>query len=293
MLATVEYVKTLVNGLKVFVENQIKSVSKNIKQADWEQNDPANKGYVKSRPFYKEEKEDVLFNGLVNLVSGERLDLNAFELSTEKTYKITWDGVEYDTVCNIKYYYAKNWKWCGNASFAGPYNEFAGDSGEPFLIIDGGSLISNQSGEHAVSITSVQQQYHTLDPKYLRDVESALTEASQKILNTPYSSFVRVNDTNFVRSQEAVQYEFVNSSYYSRLNLRTHKIFVIVTPTGKTYKDATGKLQLSCYTYTGNEDIVPIKSDGTAITSDELPTTLTILLKTYNEELCIINPKSV
>lgn len=45
MFPNVEYIKTLVNGLKEFVNSK-------IKQADWSQNDPVAKDYVKNRVCY-------------------------------------------------------------------------------------------------------------------------------------------------------------------------------------------------------------------------------------------------
>lgn len=53
MFPNVEYIKTLVNGLKEFVNSKIKLVRKDIDglpQADWNQNDPTAKDYVKNRP---------------------------------------------------------------------------------------------------------------------------------------------------------------------------------------------------------------------------------------------------
>ena len=60
MLPNVEYIKTLVNGLKEFVNSKIKLVRKDIDslpQADWNQNDPTAKDYVKGRTHWTEHKE--------------------------------------------------------------------------------------------------------------------------------------------------------------------------------------------------------------------------------------------
>lgn len=53
MLPNTEYIKTLVNGLKEFINSRIKSLRKDIDsipQADWNQSDPNAKDYVKNRP---------------------------------------------------------------------------------------------------------------------------------------------------------------------------------------------------------------------------------------------------
>ena len=60
MLPNVEYIKTLINGLKEFVNSKIKLVRKDIDslpQADWAQNDPTAKDYVKNRTHYTETQE--------------------------------------------------------------------------------------------------------------------------------------------------------------------------------------------------------------------------------------------
>lgn len=55
MFPNVEYIKTLVNGLKEFINTKIKSVRKDIDelpQPDWNQNDPTAKDYVKNRTHW-------------------------------------------------------------------------------------------------------------------------------------------------------------------------------------------------------------------------------------------------
>lgn len=57
MFPNVEYIKTLVNGLKEFVNRKIKSVREdidNFPQANWNQNDSAAKDYIKNRTHYTE-----------------------------------------------------------------------------------------------------------------------------------------------------------------------------------------------------------------------------------------------
>ncbi len=103
MLPNIEYIKTLVNGLKEFVNNKIKLVKKDIDslpQADWNQNDPTAKDYVKNRTHYVENgyrQEDYLIhantsgvssvedkeyrNGSIPLVIGEKVQVS-FVLGT-------------------------------------------------------------------------------------------------------------------------------------------------------------------------------------------------------------------
>ena len=98
MFPNVEYIKTLVNGLKEFVNNKIKLVIKDIDslpQADWNQNDPTAKDYVKNRTHWIENgfrQEDYLIglntdgvssvenkdykNGVIPLVVGEQVQVS-------------------------------------------------------------------------------------------------------------------------------------------------------------------------------------------------------------------------
>ena len=61
MFPNVEYIKTLVNGLKEFINTKIKSVRKdidNLPQSDWNQNENLQPDYIRNRTHYKEIDED-------------------------------------------------------------------------------------------------------------------------------------------------------------------------------------------------------------------------------------------
>lgn len=105
MFPNVEYIKTLVNGLKEFVSNSIKSVRKDteskvdainatidgLPQADWNQNDSAAKDYVKNRTHWTESKEVSSGFGRVGFANGCRLGARKFS-------KILADGETYTDV---------------------------------------------------------------------------------------------------------------------------------------------------------------------------------------------------
>lgn len=105
MFPNVEYIKTLVNGLKEFVSNSIKSVRKDteskvdamnatidsLPQADWNQNDSAAKDYVKNRTHWTESKEVSSGFGRVGFADGCRNDARKFS-------KILADGETYTDV---------------------------------------------------------------------------------------------------------------------------------------------------------------------------------------------------
>ena len=97
MLPSIEYIKTIINGLKEFVNSKIKLVIKDIDslpQADWNQNDSTIKDYVKNRTHWIENEfrqEDYLIsldtsgvssvedkdykNGVIPLVAGEQVQV--------------------------------------------------------------------------------------------------------------------------------------------------------------------------------------------------------------------------
>ena len=62
MLPSLEYIKTIINGLKKHTDNKIEGALKYLKylenkvdsipQPDWEQNDQTSKSYIKNRPFF-------------------------------------------------------------------------------------------------------------------------------------------------------------------------------------------------------------------------------------------------
>ena len=266
-------------------------------QADYEQNDETKPDFIKGRTHWIEENiEELYSNDSLNVASIEEwnFDTGIPELGCNKEiiYEIEWNGTLYKCVCNSYTYYGRTWYWYGNGSLGAPYSEFSTDSGEPFLITDTGSLISNQIGTHSISIKSFSTVYHTLDPAYLSNVESALSENSQKILNASYNDFIFKQNVSYVRDNELAQKELVNSKYYSSLNFTKHSIFAIITPKDSTYRDKTGTLYLKCKTSGSNTvNITPIKTDGSSITVDDLPTGCAILGKGFADELYLLNPK--
>ena len=279
-------------------ENLVAAVNEVAKcQADYEQNDETKPDFIKGRTHWIEENiEELYSNDSLNVASIEEwnFDTGIPELGCNKEiiYEIEWNGTLYKCVCNSYTYYGRTWYWYGNGSLGAPYSEFSTDSGEPFLITDTGSLISNQIGTHSISIKSFSTVYHTLDPAYLSNVESALSENSQKILNASYNDFIFKQNVSYVRDNELAQKELVNSKYYSSLNFTKHSIFAIITPKDSTYRDNTGTLYLKCKTSGSNTvNITPIKTDGSSITVDDLPTGCAILGKGFADELYLLNPK--
>ena len=105
-----EIAKIKVNG---DLESSYKIFSKNREfekraecHPDWNQNDSTAPDYVKNRPFYTTPAVKNLVNGTFNFAYNSSIGFYAssditIELSEGKTYKVTLDGVEYETVCQV------------------------------------------------------------------------------------------------------------------------------------------------------------------------------------------------
>lgn len=77
-----------------------------VVQPDWNQNDDTQPDYVKNRPFYTTPAVKNLVNGRFNFAYNSAIgfyasDAITIELIEGKTYKVTLDGVEYETVCKV------------------------------------------------------------------------------------------------------------------------------------------------------------------------------------------------
>jgi hypothetical protein len=94
-----DYIKTIVNGIKAYVDTN---------KSDWNQNDPSAAGYIKNRTHYSEGMgiievlpETTLKNGYYNSDAGYtsfELDPTSFTLVAGTTYIVNWNGNE----CSVK-----------------------------------------------------------------------------------------------------------------------------------------------------------------------------------------------
>jgi len=277
------------------VYDQLMERMSQIENPDWNQNDPTAKDYIKNRTHWVETIYTEMFSDdAVPFVDGGyganyAPDEVTWTLTPGENYKIVFDGVEYECDCRSYYYYGRTWTWLGNGSLLAPYSQFAGDTGHPFLIT-ATSMAAKSEGSHSIQITSVRDEYHCLDPMYLTDVESALTDNSRRILGMNASNIVTTGNSAYVAANETVQRIMMNNNYYNNLDARTHSVFLIVTPTGKTYKDVLGVLQLRVRQNNGTVNLTPRNSDGTTVTGGELPPDCTLLAVTWTDQLLLLNP---
>ena len=287
MFPNIEYIKTLVNGLKAFVNSKIKSVRKdidNLPQADWNQNDSAAKDYVKNRTHYVERQQ--------TSIAGAK-------------YTATYDGTEHDPLP-----FALGQVW--NADFettsydnlevkqASDGTLYIGDLNVnqiPFYVTKtsggrnsswnsalrpGKLTLTGVSGiAEFVTVHKIQEIFIPASIARLADVKAQVqadwneTNASSKayIKNKPLAQrvgyfSVASTDTSTVLSSTS-EYSFV----IFQLNDKTDGRFSIT------------KVEIEWH---GVKDVLSCKT-GKAITSDELPYCKMVCMPFGNTLLCI-NP---
>lgn len=164
--------------------------------ADWAQNDPTAKDYVKNRTHWVEMSYEEKYTndnapfvdngfGVIKFTP----DSVTWDLVAGDNYSVLFDGNEYRCVCNSASRYGRTWIWAGNAALGAPYNEFAPNSGEPFLITDSG-IIAKSAGNHAIRISRVDVNIHRLPEEFMNldgvwaSIDSATEKANTAIAGT-------------------------------------------------------------------------------------------------------------
>ena len=139
-------------------------------QPNYNQNDETAADYIKNRPFYTGdpsetvlvEESTVSFSGSGGMYSAQ-IQSN-FEATVGETYKVSWDGVVYESVCTD---YRAGLAAIGNLSIA----DAGSDTGEPFIIVPNGSSIyiytTNTSASHTFSISGSIAEVVQIPDKYI------------------------------------------------------------------------------------------------------------------------------
>ena len=160
-------------------------------QPDWNQNDDTRPDYVKNRPFYTDDHAETVFVEETTLPFEDggagiyvALPQLAFDAIVGDTYKVTWDGTVYESVClNFQDVII-----IGNLSIMGE----GSDTGEPFLIVTYREQIqiatADTGSSHTISISGWTIQVVKIDPKYLdqSDWNQNDVNASSYIKNRPF-----------------------------------------------------------------------------------------------------------
>lgn len=187
------FTKIIVNALKHWTTDKLnKKVDKEdfiaLKNAkpDWNQNDSSADDYVKNRPFYSGELvETELFSTTITSYVQYQDGMGIAQLSLDKevvltegeTYKVIWNGVEYETVA---------WNLDGTPGIGDKSMiDSSTSTGEPFLISLPGDMgvvyafdLTSETDARTISILGFVQEIIKIPEKYLPDYISTPTTAS-------------------------------------------------------------------------------------------------------------------
>ena len=181
MFPNVEYIKTLIHGLKEFVNSKIKLVRKDIDslpQADWNQNDSTAKDYVKNRTHYisresrvvvPEQEVTTAVQDKFNIAVLNNADLDAiktlYDSKDDTTFDVVFDGTSYS--CKWLEQGGNRIPFFGNLAIA---QEGSTDTGEPFTFFfesvgnDAATgLACKVAGTHTVAVSYQQDVVHKID----------------------------------------------------------------------------------------------------------------------------------
>ena len=159
-------------GLALSKDGKTLNVTGGGSQADWNQNNETQPDYIKNRPFYTGdpaenvivEESTVSFADEGGVYAAEVI--STFLATVGETYKVSWDGTTYESVCAD---YRAGLFAIGNLSIAGA----GADTGEPFLIVPNGSSIfiytADTSASHTFSISGLVTEVVKIPDKYISD----------------------------------------------------------------------------------------------------------------------------
>lgn len=130
-------------------------------QPDFNQNDESAADYIKNRAFYTGEiGEKVYCDATVMVSDGCGYIFPAPILTPDTTYKVVFNGVEYEATYNGE--------TLGNEDLWGGWLDYELAEGElPFCVDYAGELGTTADGEHTVKIYRMEPIVHTMDPVYL------------------------------------------------------------------------------------------------------------------------------
>ncbi len=145
-------------------------ISKFVIPADWNQNDETAPDYIKNRPFYTGDPvesvilEETTFSDFSN--KQYSIGTGLFTLVEGKTYRVTWDGTDYECV-------GKNYSgyiMIGNNKIYAYDGTDETDTGEPFAIEIGasdGCIYTTDNNSHTVKIALLEFEIVKIDEKYI------------------------------------------------------------------------------------------------------------------------------
>ena len=136
---------------------------------DWSQNDQTAANYIKNRTHWKENINSIIVPEMAIefIEGGEDIIYDPFHINliAGQTYDVTWNGTVYSCIAYMLSGGEVSFIVLGNEFFISGEN----NTNEPFCYYENGdySYLSAQSiGNHTISISTVQNIIHKLNPKY-------------------------------------------------------------------------------------------------------------------------------
>lgn len=167
------FMNTILSALKLWVKKLIKSST-----PDWNQNDENGDGYIKNRPFYAYGENVVVMREATVSSQNSQSQLEV-PLIVGTTYVVTFDGVQYETVCRDY----SGYRMLGNNAIYEYDDGIMEDTGEPFALEEGsGSLTldwyfqDDDSAEHTVSIDILGREVKELSEEFFPDTIARKTD---------------------------------------------------------------------------------------------------------------------
>ena len=184
MLVNFDSLKTIMSGFKTYVDDLVRSRTENLDinveqvNADWNENDTEAKSYIKNRPFYTGDLEEIEIIPQMTVT----IEPNPYEpdaptawgwacegslLVPGQVYEVTWEGVVY----NCDAVLLDGVPFIGNPYIWWPDNY--DDNGMPFCIYSDGEwiacgiLATTETVSRTVSCKTKSAAIHKIDKKYL------------------------------------------------------------------------------------------------------------------------------
>lgn len=163
-----EFIKTIVNALKVYIDEKMSDlnqyVNENIKErlisskADWNQNDESAENYIKNKPFYEKETNNIVLEKTNFTIDGcNCYCLPNINLEYDNKYRVVFDGEKY---LSTKVKYNSDW-----AYFRIYFNELS-----YIDVMDDGSIYTKDEsliGDHTIEILTYDIELKTIEEKYI------------------------------------------------------------------------------------------------------------------------------
>lgn len=287
MFPNVEYIKTLVNGLKAFVNSKIKSVRKdidNLPQADWKQNDSAAKDYIKNRTHYVERRKTSIA-GAKCTATYDGTEHEELPFALGQVWNADFRTTSYD---NLEVKQASDGTlYIGDLNvsqipFYATKTSGGRNSSWNSMLRPGELTLTGVSGiAEFVTVHKIQEEFIPASIARLADVK-AQVQADWNETNVSSKAYIK----NKPLGQRVGHFSVASTATLTTLSSTSDYSFLIFQLNDKV--DGKFSITKAEIGWHGVKDVLSCKT-GKAITSDELPYCKMVCMPFGNTLLCI-NP---